>query len=424
MLAVWARRRAAPLVAALAVLVVAAVFFAEWNTVSGQSGGHGWYVPGDLRGTVLAASEYLHGHFGSVYSVDTGLVTFPGILLFLGPGILVAGAVHPGIAQAAHVFSAQGPGWLPVELACVLTVPVLLVAADALAERLGVRGVRRWVLAGFEAVAAWGVVAWWGHPEDVLAVALLLAACVAVLDGRWAPAGWLLGAAVVVQPVTLVAAGLLLGRVPADRFPRSVARVAAPSVALLVPPLVANWHGTLHTLSQQPNFPTVDHATPWGSWSLVAPGIGHQVLAAGPLRLAVVLLTVEGGLWLARRHPLGPGPLVWAVGACLALRVLAEPVMVSYYVWPALGVALIAAAAVPGRWRLWACGAVAAFASVFGTAGWDGNWTWWLIEICCTGAALWLGAPSLSTLRARGSAADDRSLSASPVPLVSSRGAT
>ena len=45
----------------------------------------------------------------------------------------------------------------------------------------------------------------WGHPEDAVAVAFLLYACLAASDKRWAKSAWLFGAAVAFQPFVLLA---------------------------------------------------------------------------------------------------------------------------------------------------------------------------------------------------------------------------
>jgi TRAP-type mannitol/chloroaromatic compound transport system permease large subunit len=52
-----------------------------------------------------------------------------------------------------------------------------------------------------------------------------------------------------------------------------------------------------------------------------------------------------------------------------------EPVMVAYYVWPALAVALVAAS---GTWtRLIPTSLAAVIVTFASGAGWQGPWTWW-----------------------------------------------
>lgn len=369
-----------------------AAFLPGWDHLTGAGGGHGWYAPGDLWGTAVAASRYLHGHFGTVYSPQTGLVTLPGVLVVLAPAVALLGLLHLPLTPVGASGVVPG-GWPLLEAVSLLAAVPVLFAADALAARWGVSRRRRFLLAGAEAVGAWNVVVWWGHPEDALAVALVLFALPLVFEGRWSGAAWLLGAAVVVQPLTVVCLGLLLARLPRRRVGPVVLRLLAPSAVLLAPVLAGSWRSLIHSVSQQPNFPTVDHPTPWSGLGLATPRIGHAVVAAGPLRLVAVIVAIEGGLWLGRRHRFTPEQLLWGVAVCLALRLAFEPVMVAYYAWPALAVALAGASRHADRRVLAGCAALVSFATVFGTGAWTPNAGWWTIQMASTATVLLLARP-------------------------------
>ena len=73
----------------------------------------------------------------------------------------------------------------------------------------------------------WSVCARWGHPEDAVAVGLLLYAVLAQGNGRNAVAGWLAGAAVCVQPLVLLALPIMLALLPWRRMPAFLVRAAA-----------------------------------------------------------------------------------------------------------------------------------------------------------------------------------------------------
>jgi hypothetical protein len=61
----------------------------------------------------------------------------------------------------------------------------------------------------------------------------------------------------------------------------------------------------------------------------------------------------------------------------LALRSFFEPVMVSYYPWPPLAVALVPAAT--GGWlRLVAAGVIAGGVTAQGQGPWHNVWAWWV----------------------------------------------
>ena len=115
--------------------------------------------------------------------------------------------------------------------------------------------------------------------------------------------------------------------------------------------MISQFHATTHALIDQPNYPGVDHATPWTALAPVITGRGHDLtVAAGPGRLVGLILACAVGVW-ARRVRHNPELIVWAAAVTLALRCLTESVMVDFYVWPTLAVALVVAAA-SGRWRL------------------------------------------------------------------------
>ncbi len=382
-------RRPAVLAAA-AVTVLVLLFVPGWHVVTGQ---RGWQLPPDLWGTGQAALSLATGHPGGVYGSRTALVALPGLPWLLAPAagaarLLGLGLPHPGVAVVA-----PPNGWpLVGGAALALSLPALF-AADAAARALGVPAGRRHLLAAGEAVCWWNVVVWWGHPEDALAVALVLWAVVAQLAGRGPTSWWLLGAAVAVQPLALLAAGVLLARVPRHHALRAAAALTVPGALSLAVPLLAAPAATLRAVVEQPNYPGIDHAT---AWTALAPHLGGAAVAAGPLRLAAVVAAVGGGAVARRRADHGTGDggpaLLWLVAAAFAVRVALEPVMVAYYVWPVLAVGLVAAAR-RGRGPLVAAAVVSAAASVFGDAAWRGNWSWWAVELGCVVTVLVVSRP-------------------------------
>jgi len=78
---------------------------------------------------------------------------------------------------------------------------------------------------------------------------------------------------------------------------------------------------------------------------------------------------------MARWSPETLQELLWWVAAVLALRCVFEPVMVAYYLWPVLAVALIVASS---TWSRLAASAVSASTLTFvSQASWPGPWIWW-----------------------------------------------
>jgi hypothetical protein len=381
-----------------------------------------WALPDDLWGTLTAAQRLVHLHVSGLYTPPTGLVSFPGTALILAPVVAfmdVAGiSLHPQTSANPYPASWLAAGPYTIAIACVT-----LFAADALAERMRLTGLPRLLLAAAGAIAVWSVTVRWGHPEDAVAVGLLLYGILALDKERRGPAGWLIGAALLVQPLVVLAIPVILVAVwrgGEDRLrgvPTFSVRAVLPSAVALGIAAAANWHATVSAITNQPNFPAIDHPTPWTSLS---PHLSGGAVAAGPGRLlaigcacacGVAYACLSGRRRLSGRRP-GVQPrtgsaitgsaitgsaitggastesagadgggagslsrLLWWVAVCLALRCVFESVMVSYYLWPALQICLVVAAQRPFRLVVIS---VLTSAVTFGSqVPSRGPWLWW-----------------------------------------------
>lgn len=375
-------RRMFPLIASALLVAIGMVTSTIAQTMVGRSG---WALPYDYWGTLTAATRLARFDPGGLYTQPTGLVSLPGTAVILLPAAVI-------IAAAGMSLRIPGPHnphpavWMlsgPYQMA-IACVP--LFAADALAERLGVSRGRRALLAVAGGGALWSVSCRWGHPEDAVAVGLLLYAVLALSRGRIRAAAWLAGAAVCVQPLVLLAVPVLAAVLPWGRVPWFAVRAALPSVVLLGAALAANWHATWAAVTSQPDSPAINHPT---LWAPLAPHMAGGNLAAGPFRLASIVAACCCAVALHRRwrgaRELGPGDMwpaelladvLWWTALALALRSFFEPVMVPYYAWPVLAVSLIPAAL--GRRRLiWASAASAAITGAAqGTS--HSAWIWWV----------------------------------------------
>jgi hypothetical protein len=374
----WLARRLFPLLAAV-ILVAVGMFTTTWGAE--LVGRHAWPLPGDLWGTLVAARRLVHLDLAGLYTRPTGLVTFPGAAVILAPVAAVIGAAGLGFAPPGP-HNPQPGTWLLAGPYQIALSAIVLFAADAVAERLGADRPRRAVLAGAGAIALWNVSVRWGHPEDAVSVALLLYGFLALAGSRTGRAGWLVGAAVAVQPLVLLALPVLLVMAGPRRLAGFLARAAVPAAVLLAAAAAANPAATIHVVTSQPNWPAIDHATPWTS---LAPHLARGAVAAGPFRVIAIVLACGcafgGGIrWRAARKQDEPGTealadLLWWMAAALALRCVFEPVMVAYYLWPVLAIALVAAS--PGWFRLVAAGVVAGALTFGSQAPSRGPWLWW-----------------------------------------------
>jgi hypothetical protein len=407
----WLVRRLFPALATVG-LIVAGMVSTIWIG-PGLVGRHHWSLPDDLWGTLVAAQRLAHLDLGGLYARPTGLVGFPGAAVILVPVAVVIGAAGLSL-RVPGVHNPHPAAWLvagPYEIALSA---VALFAADAIAERLGVSRPKRALLAAVGAVALWNVSARWGHPEDAVAVGLLLLAILALADGRTGRSGWLLGAAVAVQPLVLLALPVVAATVAPRRLPGFLGRAVLPGAVLLAAAATANWPATATAVTQQPNWPAIDHPTPWTS---LAPHLSGGAVAGGPGRILAIAVACGCALATGRRwrtarleawpsaerqaRPSAEGParpggrrpawhggdrrngwspdllaeLLWWVALALALRSVFESVMVAYYLWPVLAVALIAASR---DWvRLAATSAAVVTLTFVSQEPWRSPWAWW-----------------------------------------------
>ncbi|HWG02718.1 MAG TPA: hypothetical protein VG164_12850 [Trebonia sp.] len=362
-----------------AAAMLLAISMATTTVGPAMIGRREWALPYDYWGTLVAAVRLAHFDVGGLYTQPTGLVSLPGAAVILVPVAAVISATGLSLAIPGPG-NLHPPVWLLAGPYEIVLACVTLFAADALAERLGVSRGRRALLAAASAGALWNVSARWGHPEDAVAVGLLLYAVLALSRPRLSLAGWLAGAAVCVQPLVLLALPVLLSVLPWRRMPFFAARAALPSIALLGAAAIANWNATYTAVTSQPDSPVINHPTLWTS---LAPHMAGGNVAAGPARAVTILLACCCALairhrWQAAVSSWSPDLLadvVWWVALTLALRSFLEPVMVSYYPWPVLAVALIPAAT---RWRRLLAAAVITSGLTAAAQGPSHDvWIWW-----------------------------------------------
>jgi hypothetical protein len=384
----WLARRLFPLLATVALLVIGMGGTVWWGPA--MIGHTTWSLPHDLWGTLIAASRLVHLDLAGLYTQPTGLITLPGAAVILAPAAAVIDAAGLSL-QVPGPHYPQPAAWLIAGPYQIILSAVVLFAADAIAEQLGVTRWRRMALTAAQAMALWNVSVQWGHPEDAVAVGLLLYGILALSRAQTARSAWLLGAAVAIQPLVLLALPFLAVVIEPRRLPGYLARAAAPAAALLAAAAAANWSATFTAVTSQPNWLTVDHPT---LWTFLAPPLRGGGVAAGPARVIIIAVAcgcalVVGRRWRAARPAGRWSPqllteLLWWAALGLALRSVFEPVMVAYYLWPPLALVLIPAAA---NWLSLITTSVIAGLLTFGSqVSWRGPWSWWVPMV--TGLAL------------------------------------
>jgi hypothetical protein len=452
------KRRWIPLIGSV-IFIVIGMFTTTWGPTHLMKHTE-WALPYDLWGTLIAAVRLAHGNVGGIYAPGTGLISLPGAAVILVPVAVVISAFGlslqiPG-ADNLHpaVWLVAGP--YQMAISCVV-----LFATDALAERLGVAHWKRVLLCAASLGILWSPSPRWGHPEDAVALGLLLYAVLAQSKGKLGLAGWLTGCAICVQPLVLLAVPVQLALLPWRRMVPFLVRGAVPSAVLLAAAAIGNWHDTYQAVTSQPDSPVINHPTLWTS---LAPQMANQNVAAGPFRLATIVLACLCAILIRRRwqaqatetpetadtypapeapsraqpgegafqgdrggtpvllgeglphawggprggHPPGGNTAIWSaalladvlwwVALTLALRSFFEPVMVSYYPWPPMAVALIPAAYLGWR-RLWATALIAGGLTAAAQGPSHAAWIWWApivagLVIMLAVARPWRGANS------------------------------
>ena len=387
---VHARRRVWPIIVTMTLLAVSMAYSFWWDPVLHHA--QVWIVPGDIWSTFRAAHWVGWGALGGVYGSDTQLVTFPGIAVLLAPVAMVSGAL--GLSESiAPVFLTHPTSWLLLGPAITLLGSSCLFAFDAVAEELGVDRSRRAVLAWVEAVIIFQVLAIWGHPEDLVALAAALYAVIAMFRRRWTGSGLLWGVAIVVQPLVLLMFPLAFVRTPGGQRLRLCLLGALPSIALVGTPLLSQWGATSKVLFHQENFQFLDHATPWVA---ISPHLSSISVGAGPGRMIAILASVLLGAATARWRPSAPG-FLWLCALALSLRCVFEAVMVSFYLGPPLAMIVLASSLRNSWWRLagaWTVAVVATVLAFHRFSEW-GYWTPMVVLLAAGLACSWPGRHAL-----------------------------
>jgi hypothetical protein len=398
----WWRVHAWPIAGMAGVLVAGMAYSLFFNLVVHHV--DLWSTPPDLWGTFRDAHYIIWDGEGQVYNASTSFVTFPGIAVFLAPIAEIQRIFH--LTESFPVYLYRPSAWFvlgPVDLLCG---GILLFPLDAIARRISISYKRRALATILEAVLIFPVVQFWGHPEDTLALAFGFYALLASYDRRWLHSAGFFALAVVFQPLILLILPISLAYVPAKKWPAFAGVVAVPTALLLIPPLIQEWKPTTYAILKQPNFPTIDHATPWLSLAPVLTPkrwaytyglhlttlpsgaekyvygttrvMAGETVAAGPGRTIALVLACLVGVWVAKRKP-QLVEVVWWAAFALSLRCIFESVMDPYYLVPSLVLVVIVASTV-GRIRFLLTLVAAGVATR--TSYWHtGEWRYYLLVV-------------------------------------------
>ena len=335
----WAVERPAPIVAAIAMFIPVMGYSLLGHGLPGW--GHFELItPGDLWGMSASSWFLAHGQFAHIYATPGALTSPPALEFVLAPILLFAQIV----GLTVHFPGSSPLGlWLLLGTAALLIASPALFAIDAVARSWSLSDRARLALALVSAIGVANVAGVWGHPEDCVAVAMVLWAALAIErrpDAGARRAAWLLGLGIAFQPLAILGVAPVLARLGWRSFAKVSWRLVLPSLIVLVPPLIAQPGLTRFVLVNQPFIPKAVSFTPL---THLAPLIGPGTDGGGPTRLIALLLSACLAIAVCRRRHDLPTVLTMTAIAFF-LRVLFETELIWYYVWPVAALCLVLSA--------------------------------------------------------------------------------
>lgn len=335
----WAALRPAPIVATIAMIIPVMGYSLLAHGLP-ERGHFDPVTPGDLWGLGGSSWAIAHGQIGHIYASPGALTSPPAFELVLAPVLLFAQIV----GLTAHFPGGHPIGlWLLLGPVALLIASPVLFAVDAVARSWSLTESSRLALALASALGIAYVAGVWGHPEDCVAVAMVVWAALAIerrpdTKGR-RQAAWLLGLGIAFQPLAILGVAPVLACLGWRSFAKVSWRLPLPSLLVLVLPLIGQPGLTRFVLLKQPFQP---HAVSFTPLTFLAPVIGPGTDGGGPTRLLALLLSACLAIAVCRRRHDLPTVLTMTAVAFF-LRVLFETELNWYYMWPVAAVCLLLA---------------------------------------------------------------------------------
>jgi hypothetical protein len=386
----WVDARSAPVTVTVLFAAGALVYTLVWAFAAGHN--HHWQQYSDLWNSAGVAFQIGHGHFSTVYAPPSQLDAPPGLEFLLAP-LIVAGHDVFGLGVWRGEGSSE-PFSLILSVAGTLVASTVLFALDAVARAWELSDTRRLALSLVAGLGVVSAAAFWGHPEDCLALALVLWAALAVDHGAGAGlrrAAWLLGLAIACQPLALLAVAPVLARFAWRELRGAWWRMVVPTAVVMLPELLAAPSRTLHAVLDQPYNPAGESSTPLASF---ARALGQHMFSGGALRLAATVAAVVVGYVVCRRRADLPTVLL-VMTLAFTLRVVLETELLGFYFLPVVALALLLT--LRRGWELfWPCAAASVGCLVLGNHKVHHIALWWpalmittLIMVALAWAAWW-----------------------------------
>lgn len=316
-------------------LIMAIAFF-----IPALVGSQGWWVTRDVWITFNSAEWIRFGGFGSMYSANLYTSALPGFPLLLAPVALIAAHLpltngYPFYLPEPTLFYLVGPIYALASVTLLFGMDYLLVVLRVTSKA------RRWiaVVTGVLVITPTPMIE--GHPEDLLALALVCVSVAMMIQGRFRNAAISLTLTILMQTWAGLLIPILFVMAPAGRRIVLVIQAAIIPAVVGIYMLASDWtHASLQLL-KQPMYNTGQHL-PWFS---IAPRLHFPksyglVVSGSHSRSYAIVLVLAAAFALWRKRDVGT--LLWASGIAMLARDLFEVTLYPYYLVPA-GMLLLAA---------------------------------------------------------------------------------
>ena len=303
--------------------------------------------------------------------LDRTLETAPALQVVIAPIARMGFGLsfpYPNPVLYPQAFWVAGPLFLGA-----MALPIC--AGDRWLQYMAVSDIRRRLTVLAVMAITLPPIALYGHPEDLVALGLMLYGLIAALEGRHRATGWWLGVALAFQLFAFLAIPIAFVFLKRRQWvPAIIPMIAVPLSVLLIP-LISEPSATLQQLLHQKVFDDFGYISP--TWNL-DPGVGAFI------RVLVALVSIPAALVLARILPANrrdaANLVVWILAVLFACRVF-EPELVPYFLAPTL--ALLAdqrgASTTGGGWGLPA--SLAVWLNWWVHVAVHARWSLWLILI-------------------------------------------
>ena len=337
--------------------------------------GNFWMVPGDSWMAVDAGRFVWNGALPYVYQ-GTRSYSLPLSFIIMAP---ISGLIdHYHLVEGSPIPVRHPSAWLLLAPYSLLFGIFFLHAIRALAWDLGVRR-RLWALQLTAAATVLMPAYYWGHFEDMLALAVVIHGVRRVMVADYIRAALLLSVAVSLKQTAIMLVPLLVFMAPRGQRLRCLVACCALPGAFVVLVLGVDWSDASKALLSPINLVSgyEGHSAIYVTW------LGAKTSQVS--RTIGLLLSCVAG-WRFRK-PRGTPELLAYLSVILLIRPLSEAINYSYYWSPCLVMAGCVGLAVYRRfrWQDWIWPILAIFWSMPRSSGGESNW-WWAGEVVLLGA--------------------------------------